>query len=796
MPNILTVSPSGSGHSNAIDSLKEWITSRYKNINWITYQTKHDYSYSQDPKKFVYYQLDKRVYDLKNKITHKVLASEIDMIIYDFFSPEALLLKLILNLQIPIICSIPAQIGHHFNDKPIKVSTKYNINLNKLILSNLVLYKISDGYHLHHPDTINIVWNFSTFKSYILPNPEKWYFLGSATNLIYSCQDLTPRFIYCSMGTVVPTSLYDLNPEASGLIKKIYKTIINLKINQNIIKVISCPNNIDIGNIEYIESNYNVIISENIAQNDVLDQAQFFITHGGGNSFQEAISRKVPLIVLPFFGDQHIVAKIVTDYGLGINLFEGIFSTFKPHTIDDLTPQILTQMIDRINNINETEIFNETFLEKVRVNFNKLNLTTKSEIEKELDHIFIGCKFEYKLGYKFKLQFKKGDLLYGTNRDRIKFIESCGLVNEFQIGKENNDVYTTFEELDIDYPKLIDQWNDLLRKYSVLDLKHHKITYQRINYIYDELMDYRLNLESNLDYITDQAINVQNENLLNICCLGMIYFLKKGYQIHIVLDSYNSQRNIGTKLEIDYLVNFLINYPRFSNQVIIWKRDNISDQWNIHQSTFLTINYNINYKSLELNYNEMLPVFQKTHLYLENLLKTLLDNFRSRGSENYWIQSRIKSFESYSSRIKNRIDDPNKILDLIGFRIIHPSSNHLDALIQNLEYYFTSHGYKTKRKTTHPTYLYINGKFENNYEQFVEIQFWSLIEYYGFINEYDLTYKSNYYVHSKLDKNIHKNLIVKQQELQQKIDQDPFWNILGIIEDEKAKLGVFNCDDF
>lgn len=47
---------------------------------------------------------------------------------------------------------------------------------------------------------------------------------------------------------------------------------------------------------------------------------KLFITQGGLQSLEEALFLGVPVLVLPFFGDQLSNAKRVTEHGLGLSL--------------------------------------------------------------------------------------------------------------------------------------------------------------------------------------------------------------------------------------------------------------------------------------------------------------------------------------------------------------------------------------------------------------------------------------------------------------------------------------------
>ncbi|XP_037045234.1 UDP-glucosyltransferase 2-like [Bradysia coprophila] len=66
----------------------------------------------------------------------------------------------------------------------------------------------------------------------------------------------------------------------------------------------------------------NVFISKWLPQSDLLahPSIKLFITQGGQQSMEEAIDRTVPMIVIPFLGDQDANAKRMVQKGIGFHL--------------------------------------------------------------------------------------------------------------------------------------------------------------------------------------------------------------------------------------------------------------------------------------------------------------------------------------------------------------------------------------------------------------------------------------------------------------------------------------------
>lgn len=62
-----------------------------------------------------------------------------------------------------------------------------------------------------------------------------------------------------------------------------------------------------------------------------------YMMQGGLQSLQEAVHYSVPLVVIPFFGDQHFNAKKVLDAGIGLTL-----------NIDTMTEELIVRTITEV----------------------------------------------------------------------------------------------------------------------------------------------------------------------------------------------------------------------------------------------------------------------------------------------------------------------------------------------------------------------------------------------------------------------------------------------------------------
>lgn len=84
------------------------------------------------------------------------------------------------------------------------------------------------------------------------------------------------------------------------------------------VQVILSLGKIDPGSLSGVPEHF--ILSKYVPQLDILQRAKLFISHGGINSVSEALYYNLPMVMVPYFGDQCWIAKRVEDLGAGIYL--------------------------------------------------------------------------------------------------------------------------------------------------------------------------------------------------------------------------------------------------------------------------------------------------------------------------------------------------------------------------------------------------------------------------------------------------------------------------------------------
>ncbi len=238
-----------------------------------------------------------------------------DLILYDFFSLEGYFTGKLLG--IPYWCSIPAMVGPNNNKEYL--DGKVRAEANRQALARLKdqyhidasgVEMISDGFHF--PGEVNLIWSYSELTPENFREGRKqatYYFVGNENQQRKREKDT----IYFSLGSVVMGNLWNQQVDVRDALKTYVSSIAEGIKGEKVMFVTQGQHVLD----RYPE---NWQIEENVDQIEALARAKAFITHGGSNSFHEAVLQKVPLVVVPFFGDQILVGQQVERLGIGITL--------------------------------------------------------------------------------------------------------------------------------------------------------------------------------------------------------------------------------------------------------------------------------------------------------------------------------------------------------------------------------------------------------------------------------------------------------------------------------------------
>jgi hypothetical protein len=735
---ILFISPDFNGHYLSIFELYNFIKSSFPFVDCIITKLDNSNNSTTDPMQFV---LDNAQKDV-DYLSRQIDFVNVGLIVYDFFAIAGLIIGKKLN--IPTVCSIPAIMSNRFNIRDNyyqQCYEKYEGKIKKLGLDMPDL--LSDGWLFSSKD--NIVW---TYKGLMPIIPEKkeynFHFVGSKSQFAETKIIDKDNLVYMSLGTVVPNSLYNIVGSKSDKIKEyiinVYETVINYfgKFLPNYELIVSCP--LD------IKSKYkNVKVVKYCNQDEILAKAKLFITHGGGNSVNEAILYNCPMLVIPFFGDQFVSARYIVTQNIGLSLGDNI------NDFGHSTNELLNSGLNGFSKLLLSEK-----LEYMLNNLSKFSLRielVKSYDEKANNLKKIkACIGKY---IDFKRLWKPYDLLYGTTADRLRFVDHWKMSDLFKIGvigEKGN--YITVDQLNI-VPCLIDQWNDLLRQYTIIEINGlgllPKILDSAINYR-KYLLEHKIVTESQIGSDTlitktqDQREIINGVQLIDMCCAGIDYYLQNGSTIHFVIDKFNPNDNPGTNKELSYILS-----GRPNVNVIFWKRSG-DNYFPIAPKIMCSIRNNI----IEL---ETLIGIATNEF---DALKALID--KNISKYKIWLQGRIKTLESACRKMEGRnIQFVQSIDDIIGFRIIYPWSTKLVEIANILEADKTLQIFK-RRVTERGKVIYLYGKYCG---LTYEIQLWPTIMYHCFEEEHEVIYKG---------KNITNNVI--EASLKLRDDEHRLQNII------------------
>lgn len=413
-------------------------------------------------------------------------------IIYDFFAIEGH--DVGKSLSIPTICSIPAFYGK-------KTQVKAPLDFAE---------PLSDGFIVY--GDWNIVWSFDDIKRNIEGRSnQKIIYSGFKQEFIMN--NKTGKNIYISFGTVVMNNVWIHNESVRLFVTKFFKQIINIFADTEYTVCIATQGRIKFDNIPS-----NFVIKDSFCQKQLMILIDLFITHGGNNSYNEAILYNVPMIVIPFFGDQHEVAENceLNEFGKAFHLDDkNKLSTHGSKYREIFDKQLISTVNEILNN------------PKYKNNLQKIK---KQEID-------------FTSFFTRKLEFYNGDLLYGTTVDRKYYVNNFDKPENFKIGE-----FQPFSRIMIN--------NDILP--AIVDI-YHDVIYSD-NYESELLCsnkNYTSLLQEYNDYLEGKMIIKRNEtkkDYVKLCCHGIDFFSAKGFHIHFINWYYSKEKNFVTSHEINHII--------------------------------------------------------------------------------------------------------------------------------------------------------------------------------------------------------------------------------------------------
>lgn len=499
-----------------------------------------------------------------NKLTDAVIdhCQDSDYIVYDFFSPEGYIAGK--QLQIPTICSMPA-ILDVFNkqnalfQQGIKENNVYFNLLNmkyQLELPNN-LEMVSDGFFIPS-DFKNIIWTWpgliksSAYRmnrkhtdNYVFMRPEKTSqeYKNSLLQKIVDLKKDGKKVIYISFGTVVTKNLWDHESSVKDFIKQIFEVLLKNYANHSTYEFVISTGR-PIKEIDVLNKNpSNFHLYESVLQPELLKKCDLFITHGGGNSLNEAIETTTPMICIPFFGDQHASAEYIAKNQLGISFAHeekkretAINTQAKLFNRSSFTEKKFTAAIENI-------LHNKQFIKSLK-KLQSEPLTTSSQLTNAL------------LNWK-TLNWHEGDLLYGCSPDRLKLAELTMQQHYYRIGdKRPFSVLFPNSEKNTILPRIVDQYHDVIKYPKILQKELHSDKPEIYKNMLKEYRDFLLthshylNPLGQLDHSNTHCL----KSLWNMCQGGLEFFTTiKHKTIHFVIGMFNDKLSEATVKELQWV---------------------------------------------------------------------------------------------------------------------------------------------------------------------------------------------------------------------------------------------------
>jgi len=245
------------------------------------------------------------------------------------------------------------KLSHTANQTALQqIQKKYGISIDTSALE-----MISDG--LHISGDVNLLWSYpSLTPSDFLKNRKdaNYTFVGNfnerrtqkprmehrmfGNHIIAKKEQNDLPTIYFSLGTVVMGNLWNQQEQTRKDLKSFISGLADLWAGQDykVIFASLIPKVLD----SYPD---NWEVHQTVDQIDALSKADVFVTHAGNNSFHEAALQKVPMVAIPFFGDQILVAKQIENLGIGINL--GKNTSIDTASPKDFLDDSLIQKVDK-----------------------------------------------------------------------------------------------------------------------------------------------------------------------------------------------------------------------------------------------------------------------------------------------------------------------------------------------------------------------------------------------------------------------------------------------------------------
>ncbi|MFV2019673.1 glycosyltransferase [Micromonospora sp. LOL_023] len=272
-----------------------------------------------------------RVFDRAYRLLDECLAAarsfDPDLVVYDFCAVEGHLVAR--RLGVPAWSSVPGLVGpmddtdylgRCLRSPANAVAIEHLDRRYGLGVDPVTVELVSNSLHL--PGDLNVLWSYpSVTPADFRTNraSDGYQFAGYLSDGWRRTDRRGARpVIYLSFGTEVLDNLWHADPKLVGALRRCVAGLAGRWGGGDVTVVFPTRGR---RILDRYPANWSV--EHAVDQQQVLSRADVFVTHGGSNSFHEAILARVPMVVVPFFGDQPLVARQAQRLGIGIDLDAG-----------------------------------------------------------------------------------------------------------------------------------------------------------------------------------------------------------------------------------------------------------------------------------------------------------------------------------------------------------------------------------------------------------------------------------------------------------------------------------------
>lgn len=436
-------------------------------------------------------------------------------ILYDVFSWVGCIVAHTRKLQ--TICSIPSFIG----------SYRPQASVIKFRQSTFQLHGISDGSFIPSPNC-NIAWSCDLLL-HVPQFPITFRKNLQLSNVSSRSQRPT---LLISFGTVVTGYLLEhshVYEFVRAFLTDLIATIEPYKHSHNVY--------LATGRASFPSLPDWVVCSEYLPQTELLQQnCQLFVTHGGSNSFHEALYAGVPMLVVPFFGDQHAVATYATDlqvgYAIPCDIKDNVCSTIteKSRPYKHLLP-LVHKLID-----NHVAIKKRCdFITRIT---GGIPAFTRNKIWSKISN------------------FEDGDLLFGCNRARYSYISQTRHAIPIGLYKKWSQIQALS---DYTLPPLLDIYHDDLLN---VNMSEKESAYTSL------LCRYKRFAHTAIEAFDRSTVHETAKSYVRLCCAGIDFFMQHtSFKIHFVVDSRIREDTYVTHREYKHILK---NYSQLISTRILF----------------------------------------------------------------------------------------------------------------------------------------------------------------------------------------------------------------------------------